>query len=156
MVTRTTNDVDIVALASSGELLSPDPLPRDLVKAAMEVAQDLGLPENWLNNDPSRGSGGLYQMGLPGGMAERLLSRAYGSHLTVHFIDRIDQIFFKLFASADRGGYRIEDLLALKPTQGEIEIASKWTMSHDVSDGFAAILKELLRKLGYETTFIGI
>ncbi len=87
-------------------------------------------------------------MGLPAGLAERLHSQQYGGHLTVHFIDRVDQIHFKLYAAVDRGGYHIEDLRALDPTPGEIEKAARWAMSHDVSDGFLMVLKDLLRNLG--------
>jgi len=149
MVPRTTKDVDILALAKSGVLRSPDPLPDDLREAAAEAAEDMDLPANWLNNGPSRGEGGLFQMGLPARLAERLHSQQYGVHLTVHFIDRVDQIHFKLYAAVDRGGYHIEDLRALDPTPSEIEKAARWAMSHDVSEGFLMVLKDLLRKLGY-------
>lgn len=149
LVPRTTKDVDIVALLESGVLRSPDPLPTELLKAAAEAAEDMGLPAHWLNNGPSRGDGGLFQMGLPAGLGERLQNRRYGDHLTVHFIDRVDQIHFKLYAAADRGGYHIEDLRALEPTPVEIETAARWAMSHDVSEGFAMVLRSLLRSLGY-------
>ena len=148
-VARTTRDVDIVALASPQGLCSPDPLPEDLELAAAEAAEDLGLPAAWLNNGPSRGEGGLYQMGLPEGLQGRWHSRSYGSHLTVHFIDRLDQIHFKLYAAADRGGYHIEDLLALEPTLDEMVAAAHWAMSHDVSEPFTHIVKDLLRSIGY-------
>lgn len=148
-VARTTQDVDIVALASPQGLLSPDPLPKDLERAAAEAAEDLGLPDNWLNNGPSRGEGGLYQMGLPEGLQNRWHTRRHGSHLTVHFIDRFDQIHFKLYAAVDRGGYHVEDLLALAPTSDEIVSAAQWAMTHDVSAGFASILKDMLRRIGY-------
>jgi len=148
-VTRTTRDVDIVALASRNGLHSPDPLPEDLERAAKEAAEDLGLPPDWLNNGPSRGQGGLFQMGLPQGLQGRWHSRDFGSHLTVHFIDRLDQIHFKLYAAADRGGYHIEDLLALEPTSDEMVTAARWAMSHDVSEPFAHIVKDLLRSIGY-------
>jgi hypothetical protein len=148
-VVRTTQDVDIVALASPMGLLSPDPLPKALERAAVEAAEDLGLPDNWLNNGPSRGKGGLYQMGLPEGLQDRWATRRYGSHLTVHFIDRLDQIHFKLYAAADRGGYHVEDLLALEPTPDEMVVAAQWAMTHDVSEGFASILKDMLRSIGY-------
>ena len=154
MVPRTTKDVDIVALATSRVLRSPDPLPEDLRKAAAEAAEDMGLPDNWLNNGPSRGEGGLFQMGLPRGLAERLHSQRYGSHLTVHFIDRLDQVHFKLYAAADRGGYHIEDLRALDPTPDEIEAAARWAMSHDVSKGFVMVLRDLLRRLGHADTAV--
>jgi len=149
-VARTTQDVDIVALASPQGLFSPDPIPGDLVQAALEAAEDLGLPKNWLNNGPSRGEGGLFQMGLPEGLQGRLHTRHFGSHLTVHLIDRFDQIFFKLYAAADRGGYHVEDLLALEPNTDEMVAAARWAMSHDISEGFALILKDMLRSIDYE------
>lgn len=148
-VARATTDVDIVALVFRGRLRSPELLPEDLKVAAREAAEDLGLQPDWLNNGPSRGEGGLYQMGLPEGLAGRVHSRPYGSHLTVHIIDRLDQIHFKLYAAVDRGGYHIADLLALEPSVDEIEAAARWAMTHDVSEEFARILRDLLRKLGY-------
>jgi len=150
MVPRTTQDVDVIALMRGGALCSPAPLPDALLRAASEVAEDLGLDGNWLNNGPSRGEGGLFQMGLPAGFAQRLDTRCYGDKLVVHFAHRIDQIHFKLYASVDRGGYHIEDLRALSPSLDELESAARWAMSHDVSDGFAMVLKGLLRELGYE------
>ncbi len=44
MVPRTTKDVDIVALATSGVLRSPDPLPEDLRKAAVGGRRGHGPP----------------------------------------------------------------------------------------------------------------
>ncbi len=149
-VSRPTKDVDIVALVRDHVLYSPDPLPDDLQTAAAEVAEDLGLADNWLNNAPSRGEGGLFQMGLPEGFSERLHSKTYGSHLVVHFISRLDQIHFKLYAVVDRGGYHVEDLRALNPTPNELETAARWSMTHDVSIEYALILKDFLRKFGYD------
>jgi hypothetical protein len=150
LVARTTRDVDIVALMRDGALVSPDPLPESLRRAAREVAEDLGLAPGWLNNGPSRGEGGLFQMGLPDGLAVRLRSKRYGCALTVHFTDRFDQIHFKLYAAVDRGGYHIDDLHTLAPSPSELETAARWAMSHDVSEGFALTLKDLLRHLGHE------
>ena len=150
MVPRTTKDVGIVALIRSGALISPAPLPRALCQAAQEVAEDLALDQNWLNNGPSRGEGGLFQMGLPDGFADRLTSETHGDHLVVHFVGRLDQIYFKLYASVDRGGYHIEDLRSLEPTSDELEAACRWCMTHDVSDGFLMVLKRMLKELGYE------
>jgi len=150
LIARTTRDVDIVALIRRGVLCDPEPLPAFLIQATREVSEDLRLPANWLNNGPSRGEGGLFQMGLPDGFALRLHRRSYGPRLTVHFIDRLDQIHFKLYASADRGGYHITDLIALAPTSGELETAARWTMTHDVSPGYAMGLKKILRSIGHE------
>ena len=150
LMTRTTRDVDVVALIKQGVLCAPDPLPADLVRAIQEVAEDLNLPGNWLNNGPSRGEGGLFQMGLPAGFADRLHCIRYSDRLTVHFIHRTDQIHFKLYAAVDRGGYHISDLKALAPSPEEIMQAARWAMTHDVSEGFVLVLKTLLRSIGYE------
>ena len=150
---RTTRDMDIVALLNAAhEPISPDPLPDFLVKAADQVARDLGLFEGWLNNGPSRGEGGLFQMGLPEGFVGRLTEKKYGPRLSVYFIGRFDQIHFKLYAAADqRDGTHLNDLRALEPTTAELEAAARWAMTHDVSEGFKTILKELLTQLGHES-----
>ncbi len=147
---RTTTDVDIVALMDANRaLVAPTPLPDYLLRAADEVTKTLRLPEHWLNNGPSKDEGGLFQMGLPAGFQERLHVRDCGAHLTVYFIDRIDQIHFRLYAAVDRGGYHISDLEVLRPTDGELVAAARWAMTHDVSEGFRKLLKNLLESLGH-------
>jgi hypothetical protein len=150
---RTTRDVDVVAMMdASNQLVTPDPLPDFLVKAAEEVARDLGLFDGWLNNGPSRDDGGLFQMGLPAGLVGRLTGKNYGQRLAVHFIGRLDQIHFKLYAAADqRDGTHLNDLKALHPSPSELEAAARWAMTHDVSEGFRMVLKELLTQLGHES-----
>ena len=149
----TTKDVDVVALADAdGALLDPEPLPAALVAAAEQTRLDLGLPVKWLNNGPSRGDGGIYRAGLPEGLMERAEKRVYGNRLTVYFIGRLDQIHFKLPAAADQGGGRhLDDLLALDPTAEELERAARWARTYDPSEGFAWLLRELLRKIGHGT-----
>jgi hypothetical protein len=150
---RTTRDMDVVALLNAAhEPISPDPLPDFLLKAADQVARDLGLFEGWLNNGPSRGEGGLFQMGLPEGFVGRLTEKRYSPRLSVHFIGRFDQIHFKLYAAADqRDGTHLNDLRALEPATAELEAAARWAMTHDVSEGFKRVLKELLTQIGHES-----
>ena len=150
---RTTRDVDVVALLSAAqEPISPDPLPDFLLRAADQVSRDLGLFEGWLNNGPSRGDGGLFQMGLPEGFVGRLTEKKYGPRLAVYFIGRLDQIHFKLYAAADqRDGTHLNDLKALHPTAAELEAAARWAMTHDVSESVMMVLKELLPQLGHES-----
>ena len=146
-VSRVTRDVDVVARRVRGEsIISARPLPAELLDAAARVAADLGLPPSWLNNGPAD----LFEMGLPEGFSSRLQSHVYGTHLTIWFIGRIDQIHFKLYAAADQGpGQHVDDLLALRPTSDELLAAARWTFSHDVSPGFRDVVRDLLTQLGH-------
>lgn len=152
LVSRVTRDVDVLALMDAKHrLVSPAPLPDFLLKAAKEVARDLGLEENWLNNGPSSDAGGLFQLGLPEGIENRLDEQRYGPRLIVYFVGRFDQIHFKLYAAADRSeGTHLDDLLSLEPSDIELESAARWAMTHDVSPAFRMILQQLLREIGHE------
>jgi hypothetical protein len=149
LVLRTTRDIDVLAIYNGKTLVAPVPLPERLCRAAENVKSALNLPENWLNNGPSSNNGGLFQMGLPEGLETRIITKTYGSMLTVSFIGRKDQIFFKLWASVDRGGYHIDDLLKLNPTADELVAAAEWIMQKDVSDGFRTVLLHGLEQLGF-------
>ena len=70
------------------------------------------------------------------------------------FIDRLDQIHFKLYAAVDRGGYHINDLEALKPNDEELLQAARWSRTHDVSQSYADLLKKLLKDIGYESVAV--
>ena len=77
------------------------------------------------------------------------MTRHYGKKLIIHFLGRYDQIHFKLYAAVDQGaGKHLDDLLALKPTEIEMEQAARWSMTHDVSEGYRQNLKSLLEYIG--------
>jgi len=148
---RATRDVDIVALVDpDGRLVDPAPLPMEIVRAASEVADDLGLPENWLNNGPSSGDGGLFRLGLPVGIGDRLTWRIFGPHLDIAFIGRLDQIHFKLYAAVDQSGsYHATDLQVLDPTADELLAAIAWARSHDPSPVFRECIRAFLQEFGH-------
>jgi hypothetical protein len=148
---RTTRDVDIVAIADhDGRLVDPAPLPVEIARAAREVADDLGLPEDWLNNGPSSGDGGLFRLGLPAGIGDRLTWRTIGPQLDVAFIGRLDQIHFKLYAAVDQSGsYHATDLDVLDPTDDELLAAIVWARSHDPSPGFRECVRTFLQEFGH-------
>ena len=146
LVPRTTQDVDIVALMKAEVLVDSEPLPDYLLNAAGNVGTILSLPADWLNNGPAS----QFQMGLPAGFQERLTTVVVGAKLTVHYIGRYDQIFFKTFASADRGGYHVSDLKALNPADEELIAAAKWCMTQDTSEAFRMILKDMFKQLGWQ------
>ena len=145
--TRTTKDVDVVALAEDGALRIARPLPEPLEQAAARVMRDFGLPGGWLNTGPTD----LLRWGLPEGFWERTVVRHYGPALTVRFAGRRDQVHFKLYAAVDRSGGRHEaDLRALPPTDEELVAAAKWSIGHDPSPGYRALLEQALTQLGVD------
>lgn len=148
---RATKDVDILARVKKTKtgnisLIKAKPLDTEFIMASEKVARDFNLPENWINTGPTS----AVDLGLPDGLMERVVTRKYGNKLTVHFLGRYDQIHFKLYASVDQGaGKHFDDLLALRPTEEELEQASRWSMTHDVSEGYQEVLKDLLNHMGY-------
>lgn len=148
LVVRTTRDVDVMALRKpDGELLCSNPLPESVEQAVRRVADVLGLDGHWLNAGPAS----QIKTGFPEGMAARLHPVQYGTHLTISYVDRYDLIHFKVCAATDNGpGRHADDLLALKPTPEEMLAAAQWALTQDVSEGFRTVLKDMLRRLGYE------
>jgi len=152
LVSRTTRDVDLVAIAENGELRSATPLPEALRVARDRVARDFGLDENWLNDGPTD----LLKWGLPEGFMSRVVTRNYGEVLIVHFAGRLDQIHFKLFAMVDQGAGRHEaDLRALRPENEELMAAARWSMTQDPSPGYRMVLESALNALGVEDAALG-
>jgi hypothetical protein len=149
---RATNDIDVVAVVGVSEggeevLLKADVLPPEVEKAATKVARDFDLPDNWLNTGPAS----AMDLGLPEGLMQRAVMRQYGPKLTVYLLGRLDQIHFKLYAIVDQGaGKHLDDLLALQPSAVELQQAARWSMTHDVSEGFRQSLKDFLRYMGHE------
>lgn len=146
-VDRPTRDVDVLAVVEMGVLHSASPLPHALKEAKDRVGRDFGLDADWLNPGPTD----LLQWGLPEGLMDRVSSRHYGPALIIHFVGRLDQIHFKLYAMVDQGGGRHEaDLRVLRPTREELKAAARWSITHDPSPGFRTMLIEALNQMGVE------
>jgi len=97
-----TKDIDVVGIGDKtpgGKFLVKEckNLPEPLDKVVKQVAGDLGLEEKWMNTGPTE----LVKFGLPEGFTDRFQFKKYSNVLTVHFIGRIDQIYFKLYAAVD-------------------------------------------------------
>ena len=153
LIIRTTKDVDVLGLVkedSAGiHIKKIENFPKWFSKAAAIVQRDFNLPKNWINLGPAP----QVELGLPEGFESRLIKKKYGDYLSIYYISRIDQVYFKLYAAVDRNDYHTDDLFALEPTIEEIEKASEWVLTQDVSDDFRQILKDFLRKHNYEVIF---
>ncbi|MHB9002780.1 MAG: DUF6036 family nucleotidyltransferase [Coriobacteriia bacterium] len=148
LVDRPTKDIDVVALLEESEvglqIHALDALPDAVARAASEVAEQFGIGTWWINVGPSS----LVDAGLPHGFESRLTHVKYGSTLTVYFASRVDQICLKTYAAADVGGRHATDLVALSPTEQEMEFALRWVVRHDPSEDFRSQLRELAEYLG--------
>ena len=151
LVQRTTRDVDVVALAEAGELVSAVELPDGLLSARDRVARDRGVPDDWLNSGPAE----MLRLGLPQGFAERWTTQRYGVALTVRWASRLDQVHFKLYAAVDQAGKHLRDLEALEPQREELIAAALWAREHDPSEGFLAPLREALAYFGIDDADLG-
>ena len=151
LITRTTKDADVLGLIketiSGLEIQRIKKFPDWLSNAAEKVARDFGLPDNWLNLGPAS----QVESGLPPGLADRLIRKKYGKSLSIYYISRTDQIYFKLYAAVDRNDYHTQDLFDLNPMEKELEDAAKWVLTQDVSEPFRIILKDFLERSGYGT-----
>lgn len=145
-LTRTTEDLDVVARVEHGRYLSAEPLPEALREAAREVATLHGLHPEWLNAGPTD----LLRFGLPAGFEDRTDTRHFGG-VTIHLAGRLDQIAFKLYAAVDRGprSKHFRDLQELNPTNDELVVAARWAITHDTSPEFEDQLQQALAALGF-------
>ena len=130
-----------MALGSTTGVTEAVPVPQPLLDARDRVARDFGLPKDWLN---SVAGTDMLWLGPPDGFVERLTTHQYGPSLTIRWASRYDQIHFKLHATVDRGGGKhFTDLVALEPTEDELVAAALWTRTHDPSEGFLMILRDV-------------
>jgi hypothetical protein len=70
-------------------------------------------------------------------------------------VSRYDLILFKLYATVDHASPRsvhYKDLLALAPTDEELETAADWARPQNVSPEFHAILDEVVTHVRRELT----
>lgn len=148
-LSRTTRDVDVIARLRNPEdgdattrlLIPPAPFPEPLARAVRTVARDFGLPVDWMNADVAL----QWRSGLPPGLADDLAWRRY-SALRVGLAGRSSLIALKLFAAVDGGprGVHFQDLLALHPTDGELEEAAAWVRTQDASAVFVQMVGEVV------------
>ncbi len=153
-VTRTTDDIDVIAQAKERgrgkepRLLPPEPLPEALQRAILRVARDFGLPKTWMNTE----IGAQWRQGLPPWLNNDLTWRRYG-YLNVGLAGRRTLIALKLFAATDQGPRSVhyQDLITLSPTVEELDGAVAWVATQDASEAFALMLDQVINHVKRDT-----
>ncbi len=144
LVDRATIDVDVLALgAPDGTIRPPDALPPALERAAAAVARDHGYSVHWINTVVAD----QWRFGLPPGLERDLEWRTYGGGLTVGIVSRRTLVYFKLYASADQttpDNVHTKDLLALAPSDDELEAAAAWVRTQDAGTDFHGVVQKVV------------
>lgn len=145
-VRRSTSDVDVIARAfrdrdGSLRLSRAEPFPESLRTAIRTVARDFELAENWMNAEVE----GQWVHGLPPWIAEELTWKSYGN-LEVGLVGRRTLIALKLFAAVDSdpASVHVQDLLALAPTEAELEESRRWVGVQDAYEGFTFLVSQVI------------
>jgi hypothetical protein len=126
LIKRDTGDIDILAIPeseNSDQELDYPKMDQSFHKAAKDFRRNEGLPENWINTGPQ----GLAKH-PPDGLLDRAETFSFGESLTVHAINRYDQIHFKLHAARDTTEPHRSDLEDLEPTDDELIKAARWSL----------------------------
>ncbi len=144
LIQRTTKDIDVIGKLKNNQIGYAD-FDIKFKEQISIISELLNLPTDWINTGPEL----FIQSGLPTGLQKRLTQKDYGKNLSIGFISRYDQIFFKLYASVERGGYHVDDLIKLKPTEKELLNACNWVCEQDTSEAFISLLRSMLQQTGF-------
>jgi hypothetical protein len=159
LLNRPTYDLDVLGRLQGGVLVGPAPLPDELVAAQERVMRTLGLSDGFLDLGVPRH---MLVCGLPTGLVARLETRRYGNSLTVHFVNRFDQIHFKYLAMIENSDDRdkhASDLQALSPTDEELERALSWSRGvvlERLRRAQTLLLEDLLRSGSRDEGLLGL
>lgn len=147
LVERSTSDVDVIAVAESRSdgaiaLVNPEPMATTLETAIAKVARDLRLPANWMNTEVAL----QWISGLPPNLEADLTWETFAA-LHVGLAGRKTLITLKLFAATDAGirSVHMQDLIALRPTDAELQAAANWVVTQDAAAEFPNLVAGTIR-----------
>jgi len=129
---RRTGDIDIIE----------EELTDDLKQAAKDVAQKLGIGDDWLNNS-------VYPLGnrLGKNWKSQCNTLYQGKAVTLKSISRQDLINSKFHATVERYGKDYQDLLWLKPSLEELEAAKQYTLKQGAAETYEVFVNHYFQEL---------
>ena len=148
LLERTTKDVDVAARAEEKGgrriFVHPDPLPEPLQKAIATVARDFAISTEWMNTQVAS----QWTEDLPKFLFEEIEWRQYGA-LEVGVVGRRTLLTLKLHAAVDRDADSVhyQDLIALAPTDTELEEARNLVVTLDAGTEFPEILDQTISQV---------
>ena len=134
-IQRGTDDVDVI---------SPEVFPQEALQAIEKIARKNKIPFDWINTKPAH----LEKL-LAKGWKKRAVPFLKGRFLQVWLLGRRDLIGLKLVAAIERFDDR-EDLLAMRPSDKELEVARVWAHKYPANPGWKRLVDEFVRELRQE------
>jgi hypothetical protein len=135
IISRMTEDVDCIDPEISEEIKSAS-------REFINLNPQYGLnPEKFLNNGPIS----IIKF-LPRGWKDRTQIIFQGKAITFTTLGRIDLLKTKLDAMVHRGR-DMEDVIAMAPTESEIEECRNWVLNIDGGEHWPAMVKESFNEL---------
>ena len=134
---RGTGDVDVIL----------EQFDKPLESAVAEVAKQLKISKTWLNNQVTPLGARLGK-----GWKNKCQTLFQGSAVTLMTISRQDLISSKLHAAVDRQAVDYTDIIWLKPTKQELDIAKAYTLKQGTIETYEVwvnhYVQELMNELG--------
>lgn len=140
-VSRTTHDVDVLAVVDESLRRARTSDLSDLEPYTRRVADDFELQADWFNSAVAL----QWQTGLPPRLRDDVAWRSFAA-LHVGIAGRSTMIALKLCATADHSPRSVhcQDLLALAPTDVELREARTWALTQDHSEAWPQLLDEVI------------
>ncbi len=134
-ISRPTEDVDVIF---------PEHFSDEMAWAIQKIGEKHGLGAAWMNTKPAH-----YKQYLPKGWKRRAIKIFEGEYLHVFALGRREMVGLKMIATLERFE-DWKDLLAMKPTVQEIELARQWARNYPANPGWKEVIDQLAKKLTRE------
>jgi hypothetical protein len=139
IVGRTTKDVDFL----------DDDIPKDIEVASKQFAKMKKLSPDWLNARPAE-----LKFHLPDNWRQNVQKIFEGKSIVFWTLSRIDLLRTKIWSLCDRQR-DFDDVLAMKPTEGELALVEKWLGPLDRNPAWPEYVAQIIRSLSKELGYAG-